>query len=147
MDETTSSVDWINAGTTTSVDALVLRFSVVLNGLYEHVGNAGSSWFLVDITGRLVDCGADSAAPLLGAPVTRLVGGLAAAEIELAWAQVLNGRSQTIWPWRGGRATAAARSIELHPLRDTLSDARPIIGALAVMVDAESGALRFPVAA
>jgi hypothetical protein len=147
MDTTTSSIDWINAGTTSSVDALVLRFSVVLNGLYEHVGSAGGSWFLVDVAGRIVDCGADGAAPLLGAPVTRLAGGLAAAEIESAWHQVLNGRTQTVWPWHGGRAKAAVRSIELHPLRDTLSDARPIIGALVVMVDATSSALRLSTAA
>ncbi len=138
MTNTSSPLNWIEAGTTTSIEALVLRFAAILNGTFEHIGSACTSWLLVDHSGRVVDCGARETAALIGAPVMRLAGGVAAGDLESAWNQVLMGRSQTVWPWRGGRAQAVTRSIELHPLRDVLSEVRPVIGALVVLVDSEA---------
>lgn len=145
MATATTTVDWMNVGTTSTVDALVLRFAAVLNGLDREVGSADTTWFLVNADGQLVDCGAADAVPLLGSPVTRLLGGLVDRELEAAWHQVLLGRAQTVWPWRGGRARATMRSIELHPLRDLMGDPPSVIGALVVIVDVD--ARREPLAA
>lgn len=135
-----NALTWVTAGSTTTVDALVLRFGAVLNGLFDRVLHEGCDWFLVDQSGHLIDCSAEAvgATGLLGAPLGQLVGGVAAESMDEAWNQVLVGRAQTVWPWHGGRAKAAMRSIELHPIRDVMSDAAPVIGALVVIVDAQS---------
>ncbi len=143
MSSTNSSLNWIDAGTNASVDALVLRYAAVLDGSFQHIGAVGDCWLLVDLSGRVVDCGASADVPLLGAPVTRLAGGVAVSDLESAWSQILMGRSQTVWPWRGETTKAATRSIELHPLRDVLSDVRPVIGALIVLVDSEARVATF----
>lgn len=145
-----SALTWVTAGSTTTVDALVLRFGVVLNGLFDRVLHEGCDWFLVDHTGHLIDCASEAAGAtsLLGAPLGQLVGGgVAAGPIDEAWSRVLVGRAQVVWPWQGGRARAAIRSIELHPIRDVLSDDAPVVGALVVIVDAQSRTSRLPVAA
>ncbi|MBX9472897.1 hypothetical protein [Microcella sp.] len=136
----TTALDWVSAGNSTSVDALVLRFGAVLNGLLERVLDNGSDWFLVDRSGRLIDCRADDlgASGLIGAPLAKIAGGAAAESIEQAWRHVLNGRAQAVWPWQGGRARVAMRSIELHPIRDVLTDEDFIVGALVVIVDADA---------
>lgn len=139
MNPLSTATDWIAAGTTASVDSLVLRFAVVMNGLHDEVNMSGGSWFIADVGGRVIDCGTPTGAPVLGASVTQLCGGLAADELSAAWKQVLMGRAQTVWPWHGGRARATMRSIELHPLRDILGDEPVVIGALVVMVDAPLG--------
>lgn len=144
-----TALTWVTAGSTTSVDALVLRFGAVLNGLFDRVLNDGCDWFLVDYSGNLIDCSAEAvgATGLLGAPLRQLVGGVAAESIDDAWNQVLVGRAQTVWPWQGGRAKVAMRSIELHPIRDVLTDEAPVIGALVVIVDAQSRVSTLSVAA
>lgn len=143
----TSAIDWMSAGTTSTVEALVLRFAAVVNGLHEHVASPSTTWFLLDAEGRVVDCGAPSASSLLGAPVSHLLGGIAAHELGSAWMQVLMGRAQTVWPWRGGRAKATMRSIELHPLRDVMGERTVVIGALVVMVDENASAGHTSIAA
>ena len=144
-----SALTWVTAGSTTTVDALVLRFGAVLNGLFDRVLHDGCDWFLVDHSGHLIDCSAASAgaAGLLGAPLRLIVGGVAADSIDDAWNHVLVGRAQTVWPWQGGRAKAAMRSIELHPIRDVLTEDEPVIGALVVIVDAHSRAAALSAAA
>ena len=144
-----SALTWVTAGSTTTVDALVLRFGAVLNGLFERALHEGCDWFLVDQSGHMIDCSAEStgATGLLGSPLRQLVGGVATESIDDAWNQVLNGRAQTVWPWRGGRAKAAMRSIELHPIRDVLSEHAPVVGALVVIVDAESRTVALSAAA
>lgn len=135
------AIDWMAVGTASSVSALVLRFAVVQNGLHEQMSSASDdAWFLVDDAGRLIDCGSPHAAPLLGAPITQVVGGLAAGELGGAWYQVMRGRSQTVRPWNGGRARVATRVIEMHPLRDLLNDGIPVIGALVRVVDHQADA-------
>lgn len=133
-----TAVSWVASGTTTSVDALVLRFGAVLNGLFDRVVEDGNDWLLVDHSGHVIDCSANDggATALLGSPITNIAGGVAAESFATAWSQVLMGRAQAVWPWQGGRARAAMRSIEIHPIRDTLSDGSPVVGALAVIVDA-----------
>jgi len=128
---------WLDAGRSATVDAMVLRFGATLNGLQDLVLDGQSDWFLVDQSGRLIDCSAkaDGAASLLGAPITQIAGGVAAETFAHAWSQVLLGRAQAVWPWSGGRAKASLRSIELHPIRDVLSAESPIVGALVVIVD------------
>jgi hypothetical protein len=135
-----SALAWITAGTTATVDALVLRFGAVLNGLFTEVLDEGGEWFLIDLSGHLVDCTVDSdgATALLGSHLTRIAGPDAKGPLSEAWVQVLNGRAQTVWPWHGGRARAAMRSIELHPIRDVLTDDAPVVGALMVFVDSQT---------
>lgn len=122
---------------TVSIDTLELRFGAVFTGLFDRVVDEDSDWFLVDHAGHLVDGSAHAvnASSLLGSTVTNIAGLVAHDMLVAAWSQVLLGRAQAVWPWRGGRARAAMRSIELHPIRDTLSDGSPVIGALAVIVD------------
>jgi hypothetical protein len=135
-----TSLDWAEAGQAASIDALVLRFGAVLNGLHERVVDGDCEWFIVDHTARLVDCSSDSSAATnaLGTPLSNLAGGVLASVVDEAWRQVLVGRVQVIWPWEGGRARAALRSIELHPIRDILADDAPVVGALVVVVDHQS---------
>ena len=134
-----SAPNWTNAGTTNSVDAVVLRFAAVLNGLFESAVDDGNDWFLVDRSGHLIDCSAETigASSLLGSPVTKIAGGVAADSLASAWSQVLLGRAQAVWPWQGGRAKATTRSIELHPIRDVLTEDSPVVGALLVIVDSQ----------
>lgn len=133
-----SAANWIAAGNTMTADAFELRFGAVLNGLFERVVDDGVDWFLVDNAGRVVDCAADAhgAEALLGTQVTRIAGQEAVAVLNEAWLQVHNGRAQIVWPWHGGRAQATMRSVELHPIRDVLSDEPLVVGALVVFVDA-----------
>lgn len=144
-----SAQTWTTAGTTSSVDAVVLRFAAVLNGLFDRAVHEGNDWFLVDRSGHLIDCSAETigASSLLGSPVTKIAGGVAAESFASAWSQVLMGRAQAVWPWQGGRAKAAMRSIELHPIRDVLSDDGAVVGALVVIVDAKTAVQAMSIAA
>jgi len=140
---TTSQRDaatWATAGRVSTAESLTLRYAAVLNGLFDSVLHEGLDWFLVDRSGRLVDCSAlaHGATGLLGAPLSKISGGIAAEALSRAWDQILIGRVQTVWPWQGGRARADMRSLELHPIRDVLSADEQILGALVVLVDETS---------
>jgi len=145
----TTAIDWAVAGSSSTVNALVLRYGAVLNGLFEWVLDEGSDWFLVDASGCLIDCRSDApgASSLVGSSLSRIAGPDAVGDLEAAWKHVLNGRAQAVWPWSGGRARAAARSIEIHPIRDVLTEDARIIGALVVIVDSETRATRWSAAA